>query len=259
MKLFNHKTGTYIQVDKTDLYVEDVGTHNGFPLIFLHGGLGTIEDFSLVMQNIRGNFRCIGIDSRGHGKSKLGTRPFNYELFENDVQKILETLGILKCFIIGFSDGGILAYRLAMNHPSMISKIVTIGADWNPPDEKLKTIFSSLTAESWKKKFPESVDLYEQLNPEPNFNHLIKNIIPMWQDLSASGYPGANIHKIKADTLIIRGDNDHLMPAQSIEKLKQHLPESKFLNVPFAGHAAHIEQPEIVGTIINQFFNDNKK
>lgn len=258
MNSFKHQNGQYISVNNTELYIEKVGSPNGFPLIFLHSGLGNLKDFSLIMKKMADKFHCIGIESRGHGKSQLGTEPLSYELFENDVITILEKLGISKCFIIGFSDGGIVAYRLAINNPSIISKIVTIGADWNPPIAKLQTIFSSLTAEIWGQKFPGSIERYNQLNPKPDFSCLMKSVIPMWLDASPTGYPGKNIEKIKCETLIIRGDNDIFMPFQSIQNLKQHLPKSNFLNIPFAGHAVHIERCEIVGSIISQFLQITK-
>lgn len=130
---------------------------------------------------------------------------------------------------------------------------MTISADWNPPGPKLMSIFSSITAESWTQKFPESVEHYNKLNPEPDFDRLIKNVVAMWTDLSSSGYVGDNFKKMTNDILIIRGDDDHLMPFSSVEKLKESLPHAKFLNVPFSGHLAHNDQNEIVGKIIHQF------
>lgn len=256
MNSFTHKNGHYILINHTKLYIEEIGLQNGFPLIFLHGGLGNIEDFAFIMEQITGEFRCIGIESRGHGKSQLGIQPLSYELFEHDVRTILKKLGISKCFIIGFSDGGVVAYRLAINNPSIISKIITIGADWNPPTTKLQSMFVSLTAEIWEQKFPGSIEHYNHLNPAPDFTKLIKSMIPMWSDVSYAGYPGNKIAEIHCETMIIRGDDDHLMPFRSVENLKQYLPNSKFLNIPFAGHAVHIEQYKIVGDMIHQFLKN---
>jgi len=253
MKAFNHQSGRYISVGDANIYVEEAGTPDGFPIIFLHGGLGSIQDFSSLLDKIIGSYRYIGIDSRGHGKSTSGTQAFSYERLESDVGSILNQLNIRKCAMIGFSDGGIIAYRLAINNPTLIAKLISIGADWNPPDSNLIKLFSSLTADAWEKRFPGTIADYKQLNPQEKFDHLMKNVISMWTDLSPSGYPGNRVKEIECETLIIRGDEDKFMPLNSLLNLHEDLVNSNFLNVPFAGHAAHIDQAGMVSMVINQF------
>jgi pimeloyl-ACP methyl ester carboxylesterase len=253
MKQFNHEKGHYFFANNTHIYVEETGNPEGFPFLFLHGGFGTIRDFSRLIGKISGNFRCIGIDARGHGKSKLGTSPLTYELLENDAESILDQLNISKCIVIGFSDGGIIGYRLAIKRPSLISKLITIGSDWSAPNPTLRTLFSHLTPETWGSKFPNTVSLYNNLNPEPNFELLMKAIIPMWTDMTASGYPAENVKEIHCDTLVIRGDQDPFITRDVIAHLSEFFPNGNLLNIPFAGHAVQIEQPEIVSIAIHQF------
>lgn len=253
MARFDHNSGQYIELSDAKIYVEDIGSKENFPLIFLHGGLGSIEDFGPLSETIHRNFRCIGIDSRGHGKSTLGPNPLTYRLLQTDVEYVLDSLGVSSCSVIGFSDGGVLAYRLAISNSSRISKIITIGADWESPRGELKALLSSVTADRWSKKFPESVSLYNKLNPEPDFDRLVKTSVSMWLDTSESGYPGQSLREIRCSTLMIRGDEDHFMPRDCIARVDQLLPAAKVLNIPFAGHMAHLDQPEAVGKIINQF------
>lgn len=250
---FYHKSGQYIEIAKAKIYAEEKGSRDKFPLVFLHGGLGNINDFGLLHEMIQGEYRCIWIDSRGHGRSTLGSEVLTYQLLQNDVEYVLDSFGISKCSVIGFSDGGILAYRLAMSNSSRFSRIITIGADWESPSGQIRTLLSSITAEKWSSKFPESVKSYKELNPEPDFDRLLKLTTSMWLDSSESGYPGQRLRDVESSTLMIRGDEDHLMPRDCIARVEQLLPTAKVLNVPFAGHLAHRDQPEIVGKIISQF------
>jgi pimeloyl-ACP methyl ester carboxylesterase len=253
MDKFDHKSGQFVKIDDALIYVEEKGSRDAYPIIFLHGGFGTIEDFNGFIELLPKNFRSVGIDTRGHGKSTLGSQPLNYELLENDVIFILGALNINNCCVIGFSDGGIVAYRLAIKRHDLIAKIVTIGADWNPPAADLRARFSSLTPEIWTKKFPASVELYNRLNQQADFNRLLQNIIKMWLDQSHHGYPQDDLKKICCEALIVRGDDDHLMPRAVLTTLEQTLSSAKLLNVPFAGHLAHIDQKEIVSMIVRQF------
>src|SRR6266849_8656389 len=131
MKTFDHNSGEYLQIDGSKIYFETVGNEDSPALLFLHGGFGNIEDFNITLPNINESFRIIGIDSRGQGKSTLGSKELTYQLIQQDVERILEHLDIDKLSIIGFSDGGIVAYRLASLTSLNITKLVTIGSRWH--------------------------------------------------------------------------------------------------------------------------------
>jgi pimeloyl-ACP methyl ester carboxylesterase len=58
-----------------------------------------------------GDYHIIGIDSRGHGKSTLGTGKLTYRRSQLDVEAVVNRLYLKNIDIIGYSDGGIIAYR----------------------------------------------------------------------------------------------------------------------------------------------------
>ena len=68
-----------------------------------------------------------------------------------------------------------------------------------------------------------------------------------------TGYPNEAVKEIDSDTLLVRGDNDFLVSLESLNELKEHIENSSLLNVPFAEHLVHEEQPLIVETVIKQF------
>lgn len=130
MKDFDHQSGSYIEIDGAKIYCEETGNRSGHPLLLLHGGFGNIEDFNSIIPRLSQNFRVIGIDSRGQGKSTIGPTELTYERIEKDLEYIIEHLPLDNFSIMGFSDGGIVAYRLASHSSSKIKKLVTIGAAW---------------------------------------------------------------------------------------------------------------------------------
>jgi pimeloyl-ACP methyl ester carboxylesterase len=91
------------------------------------------------------------------------------------------------------------------------------------------------------------------VNPEPDFDDLFKAVTTLWLDQGPSGYPGASVEAIAVPTLIIRGDHDPLFPLEEAVSLKDRIPESEFMNVPFAGHAVQAETPEILAVILETF------
>jgi len=155
---FTHRGGEHLTLDSAKIYFEVHGDNAGPPLLFLHGGLGTMRDFNGVLPLLKKRFRLIGIDSRGHGKSTLGTAGLSYQRLALDATGVLRHLGVERCSVVGFSDGGITALRMAAEAGSRIDKLVAIGADkMLKPDDPVRKLLGSVTAESWAKKFPESV------------------------------------------------------------------------------------------------------
>ena len=264
MKSFNHKSGKYFDIAEAKIYYEETGSKSGSVLLFLHGGFGTLEDFNIMISGLSDEFRIIGIDSRGQGKSTLGNEKLTYQQIQLDVEALLYSLDIESVSIIGFSDGGMVAYRMAISSTLKIKKIIAIDAPWSLQDLTVnKEIYAKITAESWKEKFPDSYKTYQKLNPEIDFNILTSALKEMWLDEGITGgYPDENVNKINCPTLIIRGDDDHLFSRKSATELSDSIKDAMFLNIPFAEHESFKDQPEIVKIVVNQFLdnaNNSKK
>lgn len=256
MKTFDHDSGEYLNIDKARIYYEVIGNQEGLPLLVLHGGFGNLEDFNSFLPDLSREFKIIGIDSRGHGKSTLGSKPLTYEELQTDVQRILEHLNINTLRIIGFSDGGIVAYRLASLTSLNIEKLVTIGSGWHLKNiEPVREMFLKITGESWRKKFPSTYEAYQKLNPEPDFDLFAQFVIKMWLDANSSGYPNEAIQNISCPLLMVRGDKDHLLPIEAVSELSGFVKDANLLNIPFAGHVAFEDQKEIFLITLNQFLN----
>jgi len=254
MRRFDHQSGEYLDIDGARIYYEVTGKENRPALLVLHGGFGNIEDLNTILPDLEKEFKVIEIDSRGHGKSTLGTKALTYEQIQKDVERVLEHLNIDTVSIIGFSDGGIVAYRLASLTSLTVEKLVTIGSSWHRKNvEPMKEMFSTITGESWRQKFPDTYDAYQKLNPEPDFDVLAQSIIKMWLDSNSSGRPNEAVENISCPLLIIRGDDDHLLSREAVIELSGLVKKSTLLNIPFAGHVAFEDQKEIVTTILNEF------
>jgi pimeloyl-ACP methyl ester carboxylesterase len=255
MRNLNHESDQYLNIDSGKIYYELAGSENKPVLLVLHGGFGTLEDLNNILDELNDKFTILGIDSRGHGKSTMGSHELSYERLQKDVEKVLEHLNISSVSIIGFSDGGIVAYRLASFSNLKIDKLVTIGSRWHWKNaDATKDILQSLTAESWKNRFPDTFEMYQRLNPEKDFEKLAKSLVKMWLDDGVTGYPNNSIEKFMSPMLIIRGDNDPLIGLNDIFELKRAVKNSSVLNIPFAGHAAFISQKEIIKISLRSFF-----
>lgn len=255
--VFDHASGQTLAVGDAQLYFEEAGNPNGPPLLCLHGGLGDMCDLNPVLPALAGRFRLIGIDFRGHGRSTLGSQPLSYALYQADVQAVLRHLGIAAARVLGFSDGGITALRLAAESSSAfkVQQLAAIGAQWRLlANDPALPLLQGLTQADWAGMFPEALPYYEKHNPAPDFDRLLAQVKIMWANDQAGNYPGEAVRNITAPTLLIRGDRDQLCSLPEMAELQQRVVGSALLNVPFANHAVQAKWPDAVSAFLNTFF-----
>lgn len=254
MTIFNHQDGQYLSIDGARIYYEQQGQQDGLPLVLLHGGLGDIGTFNTLTPHLGRRYRLIGIDSRGQGRSTLGCKPLSYQRLQRDVEAVLEQLGVNHASIIGHSDGGIVALRLAASSHVRVEKLVTIGAHWAlHPDDPVRDMYSGITATDWCSMFPDSVASYQSANPEPDFETLVQAVKGLWLDDSEAGYPQEAVRGIQAGLLIVRGDEDSLVSRTNALELANRVAGAMLLNLPFAGHSAHEDRPQWLLPVLDEF------
>lgn len=256
--LFDHQSGHHLQVGDARIYHEITGNPEGTPLLLLHGGLGKTTDFNGLLDRLPERFKFIGMDLRGHGRSTLGSAPLTYQQYQQDVEALLSHLGIKHYTLLGFSDGGIVAYRLASEHPDAIQKLITVGAQWRlDPEDPIFEMLGSMTADFWESLEPGSTGYYNRHNPEPDFEALVRAVVGLWTDTRTTGYPGKTVEQIQAPTLLIRGDEDHLFSLHEAAMLQQQIEGAKVLNLPFAGHDVHASHPDLFLSVVNAFLSQD--
>lgn len=254
MTVFNHRDGEHLQINDARIYYEQQGHQDGPALIFLHGGLGDVETFNTLAANLGKTYRLIGIDSRGQGKSTLGTSPLTYKRIQEDVEAVVRHLALTNASIIGHSDGGIAALRLAASGTPWINKLITIGAHWAlSANDPTREMYAGITAADWREMFPEEVDRYLALNPEPDFERLMTAVRTLWLDDSEEGYPGETVCTISASLLVVRGDDDPLVSRTNAVELADRVTGAKLLNLPFADHSAQESQSQWLLPVLNTF------
>lgn len=253
MTHFDHQQGKALLIDNAKIYVETLGNPKNYPVILLHGGMGNLTSFNPLVDYLK-DYYLIAIDSRGHGKSTLGNISLNYQQLQSDVEAVIKAFNIEKCAIIGHSDGGIVALRLAAKNIAVLDKIITIGASWQLADsDPAKEIYQNITPEYWQQNFPQECEYYQNINPQPNFESLFNQVRKMWLDQGITGYPNKTIKNIHCPVLVCRGDNDVLASLSHSQEIVDAIGSASLLNVPFTSHSVHEEKPQWLDNIFNDF------
>jgi pimeloyl-ACP methyl ester carboxylesterase len=100
----------------------------GEPLLLLHGGLGSIEMFEPDLAKLAATRQVIAVDLHGHGRTQLGDRTISLVDQGDDMATIVAALGYKQVDVMGYSFGGGVALRFAVQHPERVRRLVVVSA-----------------------------------------------------------------------------------------------------------------------------------
>jgi pimeloyl-ACP methyl ester carboxylesterase len=117
-------TSGVIPVNGVELGYQIAG--EGAPLILLHGGFGSVEMFGPNVHLLAAGRQVIGVDLQSHGRSPAADRPMRFETMADDIAALTRELGFERAAIMGFSLGGAVGLRTAIQHPELVERLVLV-------------------------------------------------------------------------------------------------------------------------------------
>lgn len=123
----------FVETNGVRLHVLDWGG-TGPALILIHGYGDSPHVFDDVAPAFTDRFRVVAYARRGHGRSTSG-ESFSNATLAADLMGILDSLGIAKASLAGWSMGGNEITAAAGRYPDRVEKIVYLdaGYDWSDP------------------------------------------------------------------------------------------------------------------------------
>lgn len=136
------------------------------PILFLHAGLANSNywaDQIRALLTVGSQQTIIAMDSRMQGRSTGADQPLSYDLMLKDIIGVLDHFKIPKVTIIGWSDGGILGYEMAIYHPHRLDRLFDFGGSYNPSNGNSTVGDSPVFGQYLERVEAE----YRQLSPTP--------------------------------------------------------------------------------------------
>ena len=143
----------YLKVRGHRLYYVTEG--QGEPLILLHGGLGSIDDFAAQIPALAQHFRVIAFERSGHGHPADAKEMFTFESMVRQTSSFIEELGLKDVEVVGWSDGAIIALLLAISRPDLVKKMISVGglAETMAQSAETRRWIEFLSQESFPKEY----------------------------------------------------------------------------------------------------------
>ncbi len=262
------KTG-HVAAHGVRYYYEVHGT--GEPLLLLHGGLGSIDMFGPVLATLAKTRQVIGVDLHGHGRTALGDRKISLIDIGDDLAVILDELGFAQVDVLGYSFGAGAAFRLAVQHPAKVRRLVLASAGFAQDGfyaEMLPMQSQVGAAMADMMKDTPMYKAYAAVAPNPaEFPTLLDRMgelmrVPFnWAD---------DVRTLKMPVMLVYGDSDMFRPEHMIEFYKllgggqkdagwgrEHMSQNRLAILPDLTHYEIFMSPALVAATLP--FLDGKR
>jgi len=210
------KSSGRVTLKGVDYYYEVHG--KGEPVLMLHGGLMSIDMFGPVLPAVTASGRqVIAVDLQGHGRSTLGNRPISCEAIADDLAALVKRLGHDKLDVLGYSFGGCVALRLAVQHPDRVRRLVLVStpyaddgwyAEMRPQQKQVSAAMAPMMKETPMYK------TYAAVAPKDEFPRLL-DAMGTW--MRGSYDWSAAVGKLKMPVMLVYGDADMTRPEHEIK------------------------------------------
>lgn len=201
--------GGYVPINGLYLYHEVYGDLRGSrpPLLLIPGAFMATDSMTAWARAFAPGRSVIVFDQQGHGRTPDTDREMSYEQFGDDAAALLRALEVEQADVMGYSQGGGVALQLAIRHPELVNKLVTMATTfrkegWHPAVfESIATLTAdAFTGTPVEKAFAEHTPDAAAFTA---YLEKMKRLNIDDQDIS-----DAQMRSIAAATMVIVGDAD---------------------------------------------------
>lgn len=233
------------------------------PALLLCNSLGSTRAmWDATVPSLRGHFRLVRFELRGHGHSESPPGPWDVTDLGSDVLRLMDDLSLSRAHVAGLSLGGMVAMWMAINAPERVDRLVLCctSARLGPVSQWVQraqavlaggteavadAVVERWVTPEWRQAHPEEVQrLRAMVAAAPARGYA--ECCGVIERLDLQPLLGA----ISAPTLVIATERDPSTPPEHARCIAAGVAGSRLEILPDGAHMATVEQPAAVGALI---------
>ncbi len=255
------KTG-HVEVNGVNYYYEVHG--QGEPLLLLHGGLGSIDMFAPILPILAEKRQVIGVDLHGHGRTTLGDRPISLIDMGDDMAAILKRLGYGQVDVLGYSLGGGVALRLAVQHPDAVRRLALVSAGFAQEGFYPEMLPMQAAVGAGMADMMKDTPMYKSyvaVAPTPSDFPKLLDQMGAWMRTPYNW--AADVKTLNMPVMLVYGDSDMFRPEHIVEFyqllggglkdagwMREHMSKNRLAIVPDLTHYEMFTTPVLAQTVL---------
>ncbi len=250
----------------SDIHVSWSEVGRGEPLVLIHGLADDHRAWRRVLPALMLRNRLILYDLRGHGETSLGSPDGTLQQLAHDLIGLLDAVQVESANVAGFSLGGTIAMRVAIDHPGRVRGLILVAtssrvgraaAEWyqqrvdmvNGEDPQLRETLDRDTGDVYAES-PQELEagllIRRQSTADPRG---FGNACAAMAALHAAPLD-PELGRISVPTLIVASDLDRHCPPKAAQIIAAGIEGSRLEIIAGAGHPIPVERPSELAALI---------
>jgi 3-oxoadipate enol-lactonase/4-carboxymuconolactone decarboxylase len=260
-----------VDVNGVALHYELTGP-TGALVVAFSNSLGTsLEMWDALVPALRGRYRVLRYDTRGHGRSSIPDRPIEIWDLAADLAGLLDVLGIERAHVVGLSLGGMTGQALAVRQPDRVISLTLMATSAFLPSEASWAERAALVrAEGTAAIVEATMGRWFTAGFPAQAPDLVGPIRERFLDSDNEGYAlccnaigrmdlRSHIGSIRAPTLILAGTEDPATPVSMAEEMRSLIPGSDLVVLSRAAHLLAVERADAVAAYLLAFLDQESR
>lgn len=218
------RTGEHVIV------VRESGIADGPDYVLVHG-LGMAHEYwGELAVRLEATGTVYALDMPGFGDAPQPRAPLSMEASGELLAGFLAAEGLDHPVLVGHSTGAQVVSETAARHPELVGRLVLIGSTVNPRERTIRqqslrflqdiAVINPKVMAIGLAQYSEAGPKWFAANLRPMIQHRLERVLPL----------------VAADTLVIRGEHDRIVPRYWAEEVAALLPKGRYAEVPGRGH-----------------------
>lgn len=257
----------YLTRDRVSTHYEVEG--DGPAIVFIHGMGLDLSLWDDCAADLAGSFRIIRLDMIGHGRSTPLPETWGLDEHTKQVADLLDHLGVAKATIIGFSLGGTVAQRFALDYPQKTAGLIVVASVYGRTDEEQAAVEARLRVV--EAEGPQGVvagALSRWFTPDFQSRH--PDVVENWRRRLSANDPRAYLNAyqiytyghrtfqhrlgdIHVPALVLTGDHDPGQNPRMARAMSAAIPGSEVKILSDVAHMLPLERPQALKEAIRGF------
>jgi pimeloyl-ACP methyl ester carboxylesterase len=240
---------------------------NAKHIVFIHG-LGTSSSTWIkILSSLDRSSSITCVDLPGHGFSRIkhGLLFLTLEQFDDTIEQFIHHTQHHPIILIGHSLGGWLAARFAISHPEAVQHLILMnnaGIYYSGIEQQAEVFDIQKTKDArrlihrmWFRS-----PWYFALFTSSIFHSLRKKRVSEFvASVREEDFLNSTLPTLSMPVDVIWGEEDRLISKQSVEIMKQLLPQVKEHWIPQCGHVPQLERPRELSSVLKRLLASSRK